>query len=68
MIMAPKCYERRCRHYIGVAQPDGTEESEMNVCRAFPRGIPEDIEDGRDLHRQVRADQTNDIVYEREED
>jgi hypothetical protein len=34
------------------------------TCRAFPNGIPQDILDGDVLHREVRPDQDNDIVYE----
>ena len=40
MLQTPKCYERRCRQFAGVAQPDGDESSERPICRAFPNGIP----------------------------
>ena len=65
MIIAPKCYERGCKHYIGIKQPDGTELSERPVCKAYPNGIPEDISYGDNKHLKVRDDQKNDIVYEK---
>ena len=45
-----KCYTRRCRHFIGVTQPDGTEEPGRVACKAFPDGIPEEIAYGDDPH------------------
>ncbi len=67
MVIVPRCHDRRCIHLVGVRQPDGTESSERNICLAYPDGIPLDIEAGDDLHLEVREDQNNDIVYEREE-
>jgi len=66
MILEPNCSKRRCRHYIGIAQPDGTEKSERPVCEAYPEMIPNDIAYGHDKHLKVRPDQKNDIVYEKE--
>jgi hypothetical protein len=64
MIMEPACYTRKCKHYQGVWQPDGTEESETNICEAFPEGIPKEIAYGNNLHSEPTSEQTNDIVYE----
>lgn len=50
MINIPECYERNCKHLIGVKQSDNTEMTEVNVCKAFPDGIPFDIQDGENLH------------------
>lgn len=49
-IPTPRCWERGCKHFIGVDQPDGTEETERNICAAFPAGIPEEIVVGLNLH------------------
>lgn len=66
MIAAPKCFERQCKHYLGVSQPDGTEMTERCVCRAFPQGIPDDIVLGKNLHKVPTPEQENDIVFEKE--
>jgi hypothetical protein len=50
MLQEPRCSKRKCAHFIGPHQPDGTEESEVNICRAFPDGIPPAIAYGDDLH------------------
>jgi len=50
MIITPKCYARKCKHLIGVDQPDGTELTERNICEAFPDGIPLEIIEGINLH------------------
>jgi hypothetical protein len=68
MIPEPNCDKRKCIHYLGVIQPDGTELTEKVACRAFPNGIPSEIAYGRNKHLTVHPDQDNDIVYEREED
>lgn len=44
------CWKKACRHYRGVAQPDGTEATERHVCAAFPGGIPGEIVLGKDMH------------------
>jgi hypothetical protein len=43
MIDTPECFKRRCIHYTGVIQPDGTEQTEKPACKAFPNGIPDKI-------------------------
>jgi len=64
VIIEPNCSIRNCRHFIGVEQPDGTEESEIVVCAAFPQGIPDDIAYGKNKHMTRYKGQSNDIVYE----
>ena len=66
IMLPPKCFDRKCKHYIGVIQPDGTEMTERNACEAYPDGIPADIAYGKDKHLTVREDQDNDIVFEKE--
>lgn len=68
MIGPPICFKRGCKHYQGIAQPDGTELSECPVCRAFPDGIPEEILDGTNDHSEPLPEQTNIITYEKETD
>ena len=50
MIAEPNCSKRKCIHFLGVAQPDGTEMTERVICKAFPKGIPEEIAYGGNLH------------------
>ena len=68
MLVTPNCHIRRCRHYEGVIQPDGTEETEAPACKAFPDGIPIEIAYGNNKHLKPIKGQGNDIVYEREEE
>ena len=46
------CSRGLCKHYRGVAQLDGTEASEVDVCSAFPKGIPPEIATGVNLHTE----------------
>lgn len=65
MIASPNCYRRRCRHFLGIDQPDGTEATERVVCTAFPDGIPDEIAYGTNKHlRSFPGD--NGIQYEKE--
>ena len=65
MLAEPKCWTRKCKHYIGVIQPDGTELTETNSCKAFPKGIPAEIAYGSNRHLKPLPDQRNDIVFEK---
>lgn len=65
MLAEPKCWTRKCKHYIGVIQPDGTELTETNSCKAFPKDIPVEIAYGNNLHLKPIKDQKNDIVFEK---
>ena len=66
MLIEPRCSVRRCKHFLGVVQPDGTESTERNYCSAFPDGIPGDIAYGDNLHLDpVEGDLG--IQYEQEE-
>ena len=66
MIYPPNCYNRECKHYLGVSKPDGTEMSERPYCAAYLDGIPEEIAYGSAKHLTVRSDQDNEIVFEKE--
>lgn len=46
------CSRMRCKHYRGIIQPDGTEQTEVDICEAFPNGIPAEITTGRNLHTE----------------
>lgn len=65
MITEPQCSKRKCKHFQGIIQPDGTEMSERPACEAYPNGIPDMIAFGEDLHLTIRSDQDNEITYER---
>lgn len=64
-MLTPKCYQRKCIHYLGVSQPDGTELTERVICNAFPDGIPDSIAYGSDQHLNIRIDQVYAIVFEK---
>jgi len=66
MISEPNCYKRKCKHFLGVIQPDGTEMTETVNCKAYPNGIPPEIAYGNDKHLTIRADQNNNYVFEKE--
>ena len=66
MLEKPKCFERNCKHFWGVSQPDGTELSERVVCAAFPNGIPDEIAYGTNKHVKPYPGD-NGIQYERSE-
>lgn len=67
MLDQPRCFTRRCIHFQGVKQPDGTEGSERPVCAAFPNGIPDAIAYGSNLHKTPVAGDRG-IRYQRESD
>ncbi len=66
MLVEPNCFKRKCKHYLGVIQPDGTEQTETNNCLAFPNGIPVEIAYGNNKHLKPLPNQGNDIVFEKE--
>jgi|WetSurMetagenome_2_1015567.scaffolds.fasta_scaffold310241_1 hypothetical protein len=51
------CTERDCRHYRDVANSNGT-----HVCRAFPRGIPWSILNGKVIHTTILPGQVGGYV------
>ena len=65
MLEEPKCWIRKCKYYLGIIQPDGTEKTEVNNCEAFPDGIPEEIAYGNNKHLKVLPNQKNDVIYEK---
>jgi hypothetical protein len=65
MLAEPTCWTRKCKHYIGIIQPDGTEMTEMNSCEAFPKGIPAEIAYGNNRHLKPFPGQDNDVIFEK---
>jgi len=65
MILPPRCYERKCKHYQGIKQSDGTEQTEFVYCEAFSDGIPNDIAYGDNLHLEPYPGDHG-IQYEKE--
>lgn len=52
-IVKPKCWERECKHFLGIEQRDKKDPlSLFPICHAFPDGdgIPEEISYGSNLH------------------
>lgn len=68
MLAEPKCWSRNCTHFIGVRQPDGTEETEVNVCKAFPDGIPNEITYGTNPHVDIFDGQKGIYIFEKGEE
>lgn len=66
MLATPRCYERRCRYFLGVAggADADVEVGERVVCRAFDDGIPATIAYGDNLHAAPLPGQENDLVFE----
>jgi len=64
MIREPKCWNRKCKHFIGV-KSDGLELNERTFCKAFPEGIPKEIAYGKNLHLKP-VDGDRGIQYEKE--
>ena len=64
MIAEPKCFSRNCRHFLGVNKPvPDADIGERPNCLAFPKGIPDEIAYGDNLHTEpVTGD--NDIQFE----
>jgi len=52
MIPQPQCVKRRCKHFVGVTPDDGKGEEQRPICKAFPKGIPDEIAYGNELHLQ----------------
>lgn len=65
MLAEPNCSIRKCKHLLGVLQPDGTEKAEVPNCRAFLKGIPFEIAYGDNKHTSPYPGD-NDIQYEKE--
>lgn len=51
------CFKRMCRHYGGL-------EAAKHVCKAFQKGIPDEITAGMDDHSTTRPGQGNKKIYE----
>ena len=66
MIDRPRCYERKCRHFDGLSKVGGGkgDRGEVFVCPAFPKGIPEDIAYGRNLHFTEDPRQEGSLTFE----
>jgi hypothetical protein len=66
MLPTPNCFDRGCRHFLGVYTPrPGNEAGQMPNCKAFPKGIPREIAYGPNEHLTPMPDQGNDIVFEK---
>lgn len=72
MIGSPRCFERKCRWFLGV-RGDGDESSQRLFCWAFQGrtkedAIPKEIAFGDDLHEVPLPGQSNNTyIYEEDE-
>ena len=65
MIIAAKCWTRKCKHYLGVITDFEPEGNERHSCKAYPNGIPERIAYGNNKHLTIHKDQKGDFVFEK---
>lgn len=65
MLEISNCEKRHCKYYFGILQPDGTELTEVNYCKAFLDGIPDGITYGDNKHLKPEEGQKNKIAYEK---
>ena len=64
MIAEPECYRRNCKHFLGYVEGTDGEKDEYINCLAFPKGIPDYIADGTNLHNEpIKGD--NGIQFEK---
>ena len=54
-VQLPICFN--CVHYLG-------QSNDIYSCRAFPKGIPDDILFNKFDHTEKHPDQDNDIIFE----
>jgi len=65
MIAEPKCWTRKCKHFIGVSRKKLEDErTEFVYCEAFPEGIPAIVAYGSVKHLTPLKGQGNKIVFE----
>ena len=64
MLVVPRCWERKCKHFEGASS--GPEQDQFVKCAAFPRGVPNDIAYGNDLHLEPQKGDGG-ITYEKGE-
>ena len=50
MLPPSKCQKRNCKHLGGFINEGGEEGTERVVCKAFPKGIPDEIAYGNNKH------------------
>ncbi len=50
MLIEPRCSIRNCKHNVGAYSPNGHEIGQVPACDAFPKGIPDEIAYGDNLH------------------
>lgn len=62
MMAPPNCFKRKCKHFQGV-QGD-TDDDQVCVCAAFPKGIPVEIAFGPNKHTKPYPGD-NGIQYEK---
>ena len=62
-----RCFERRCKHYLGVVWLGEDESSEEVHCEAFLQGIPDEIAYGDNLHIEPYPGDGG-IRYEKEDE
>lgn len=63
MLKPPRCYTRKCIHFIGVNGVDDESQDKV-VCNAFPEGIPDEVAWGENLHLQMLPGD-NGITFEK---
>ena len=65
MLLEPTCWTRQCKYFQGVKVDNEDEETERNICKAFPDGIPYDIAYGNNLHSKLFPNQVGNFIFEK---
>ncbi|MCP3684762.1 MAG: hypothetical protein GY861_19005 [bacterium] len=66
MIAEPNCFKRSCKHYLGFKSTTDVRTAKgVHTCEAYPEEIPFEIIYGDDKHLEIREDQDNQFVYEK---
>ena len=63
-IQEPKCSKRHCTWFSGAIKVSDNPVP-VNVCRAFPNGIPDDIAYGGNKHSEVIEGQEGGFVFKK---
>jgi hypothetical protein len=63
MLITCSCFKRMCKHYEGI-EDSNPEPSARHICKAFPKGIPDEVVVGENDHLSLIPGQNSDEIYE----
>jgi len=65
MLTACSCFNRMCKFYEGMEESNNPGRPGKHICKAFPKGIPDEIVTGKNEHLASMPGQNNNKVFER---